>query len=240
MSEQRRSDWFATTRWSLVVAAGGPADARSREALEQLCTTYWQSVYAYVRRHSRDAEEAQDLTQGFFTHLLEKKGYLSARRDRGRFRAFLLASVKHYLANERDRAHAAKRGGGRTVLSLDFGEAESSWVPEPVENQTPEKLFFRKWALTVLAAVLASLREEYEASNRGPVFEALKDVLTGGVERPYAEIGAELGMDEGAVKVAAHRLRKRYRDRLKTAIADTVGDPSEIDDELRFLLEALA
>lgn len=222
------------------MAAGGPSDARSREALEQLCATYWQPLYVYVRRKCGDAEEAEDLTQGFFAHLLEKHGYLSARRDRGRFRAFLLASVKHYMANERDRACAAKRGGGKLALSLDFHKAESGWVPEAAETQTPETLFFRKWALTLLATVLNSLREEYAADSRGDIFEALKDVLSGGCDRSYAEIGEQLGMGEGAVKVAAHRLRKRYRERLKAAIADTVSDPSEIDDELRFLLEALA
>jgi RNA polymerase sigma-70 factor (ECF subfamily) len=230
---------FVTTRWSLIRAAQDPSAQASRAALAALCSAYWYPLYAFIRRQGHDAEEAQDLTQEFFARLLEKDGLAAVDRDKGRFRSFLLAACKHFLSNERDRARAQKRGGGRAVLPLDAAGAEGRYGSEPAHEETPERLFERRWALALLEQVLGRLREEYAAAGKGRVFERLKGHLTGdGV--PYAQVAADLSMSAGAVKVAAHRLRQRYRELLRDEIAQTLDDPGQVEEEIRDLFAALA
>ncbi len=230
---------FPATRWSLVAAAKGGASPESRRALAELCQTYWYPLYAYVRRRGFPHEAAQDLTQEFFARLLEKGGFESVDPARGRFRSFLLAACNHFLANEHDRATALKRGGCRPALPLEFDDAEGRYRREPAHDLTPERLFDRRWALALLEAVLGRLRREYEAAGKGRLFELLQGHLTGDAGRPYAEAAAELGVSEGSVKVAAHRLRGRYRDLLRDEIGQTLADPAEVDDEIRALFAAL-
>ncbi len=230
---------FATTHWSLVVAAQGASPA-AREALAELCRLYWYPLYAYVRRRGHSDDEAQDLTQEFFARLLERNDLARLDPARGRFRAFLLAACRHFLANQRDHAHALKRGGGLRPLSLDLADSERRYASEPSHEQTPERLFERRWALTLLDCVLQRLRQHYETAGQLLLFERLKGSLTGAATDTYAESAAVLGMTEGAVKVAAHRLRQRYRDLLREEIARTVADPGEVDDEIRELFGALA
>ncbi len=231
---------FATTRWSLVLAARGPASPEARAALADLCQTYWFPLYAFIRRHGRDATAAEDLTQEFFARLLEKGWIGQADRAKGRFRTFLLTACQHFLANERDRERAGKRGGGRAPLPIDFRAAEDRYAREPFHELTPDRLFERRWALALLDEALASLRAEYRAAGKEQLFERLKGHLGGaGEAAPHAAVAAELGLTEGAVKVAAHRLRQRYRSRLRALIAQTVPDPAEVDDEIRHLFAAL-
>jgi RNA polymerase sigma factor (sigma-70 family) len=231
---------FATTRWSLVAAAQDPAAPEARQALAELCAAYWYPVYAYVRRRGHDHHAAQDLTQGFFARLLEKNDLAAADETRGRFRSFLLTACQHFLANEHDRATAQKRGGGQAHVPLDFADADGRYTREPADQTTPERVFDRQWALGVLDRVLAGLRNEYAESGRIRLFDTLKGSLTGSTETGYAELADRLGMTEGAVKVAIHRLRQRYRDRLRAAIAETVATPEEVEDEIRDLFTALA
>jgi RNA polymerase sigma-70 factor (ECF subfamily) len=230
---------FATTRWSLVAAAKDPAAPQAREALADLCRLYWYPVYAYVRRRGHNHHTAQDLTQAFFARLLEKNDLAAADRTRGRFRSYLLTACQHFLDNEHDRETAKKRGGGRTRVPLDFADADGRYSREPADADTPERLFDRQWALGLLDRALAELRGEYAESGRGKLFDALKDCLTGGADVAYAELATRLGMTEGAVKVAVHRLRQRYRDRLRGLIADTVATDDEVDAEIRDLFAAL-
>lgn len=230
---------FATTRWSVVLAAGGDDSADARTALAALCETYWYPLYAYIRRQGHDAQTAQDLTQGFFARLLEKRDLDGAAPERGRFRSYLLAAVKHYLANQYDQAQAQKRGGGRKILSLDFGAAEDRYRLEPADRQTPEALYLRQWALTLLERVQQQLEGEARRSGNAEQFACLRNYLTGGENTPYSEAAARLGMTEGAVKTAVHRLRRRFGERLREEIAQTVPSEEQIDDEVRALFEAL-
>lgn len=223
---------FATTRWSLVAAARDRAD----EALADLCRLYWYPLYAYVRRRGHDAAEAEDLTQAFFARLLEKNGLASVTPTRGRFRSFLLAACQNFLANEHDRAQALKRGGGR-VVSLD--DADARYRREPDHGETPERLFERRWALELLDRALRRLREEYERKGKARLYDALKGTLAGDAAAPYAALANELGLTEGAVKTAVHRLRGRYAELLREEIGETVAAPAEIDDEVRALFRAL-
>ncbi len=234
-----RPEYFATTHWSVVRSAGSAETSRVRQALAQLCQAYWYPLYAYVRRKGHSSHDAEDLTQEFFARLLEQNAFASARQELGKFRSFLLAAMNHFLADEWDRARAQKRGGGK-VVSLDAHAAESRLAHEPVESQTPERLFERAWAMTLLETVYGKLRAAYESSGRGELFRELRFCLTG--ERsgaPYQELGERLGLSEAAVKVAVHRLRERYRALLREEIAQTVSDPKEIESELRCLLQAL-
>jgi RNA polymerase sigma-70 factor (ECF subfamily) len=225
----------------LVVTAPRSDTTRARAALEKLCRAYWLPIYAFVRRQGRNPHDAQDLTQAFFARLLEKNYLADADRARGRFRSFLLASLKHFLANEWDKASAKKRGGRRTVIPLDAAGAETACGFEPADNTTPEKIFERRWALALLEQVLRRLREEYTREGKAALFEQLKPTLTEASRAVrYADIAARLGTSEGAVKVAVHRLRRRYREILRAEIADTVTDPNEIEDEIRNLFAALA
>lgn len=236
--EQRRH--FATTHWSIVVAAGAVQHEEAQDVLSELCETYWLPLYAYVRRRGYSAPDAQDLTQGFFTRLLEKQTLQVADPQRGKFRSFLLASVDHFLANERDRAAAKKRGGGRAQLSLDLATAESCVSLEPAHELTPERLYERQWALTLLDLVVRRLEAEFQEAGKQRQFELLKDALSGDRERlPYVEVAAALGMSVEAARQSAHRMRKRYRALLREEVTRTVVDPSDVDEELANLFDAL-
>ena len=232
---------FATTHWSLVLSAGDQPSPQAADALEKLCRAYWLPIYAFVRRQGRSPHDAQDLTQEFFARLLEKNYLAGADPAKGRFRSFLLASLKHFLANEWDKTKAQKRGGGQVMIPIDIKSAENSGGFEPADNLTAEKIFERRWALTLLEQVLRRLRAEYVRDGREKLFAQLKPTLTETSRTVgYAEIATRLGTTEGAVKVAVHRLRQRYREVLRAEIADTVASPEEVEDEIRNLFAALA
>lgn len=231
---------FETTRWSVVRAAASSQPSHARQALETLCSTYWYPLYAYVRYRGNSAEDAKDLTQEFFARFLEKDYLKDVDPAKGKFRSFLLACVNHFLLNEWDHAKALKRGGGATVLSLDFAAAEERHVRGSAQGLTPEKLFDRAWAIALLESALSRLRREYAESGKTAQFDRLKGMLTGeGGGVPYRELGVDLGMAEGAVKVAVHRLRRRYRDLLLEEIAQTLAEGESVDEELRHLLSAI-
>ncbi len=234
------ADSVGSTRWSVVLAAGGRESPVSRQALETLCQTYWYPLYAYIRRRVGTEDEAQDLTQAFFAKLLEDNYIVAADPRRGKFRAFLLTSFKHFLANEWKKQRAQKRGGGKVPISLDLSDAESRYRLEPAHQQTPEKVFERQWAVTLVNSVLLNLRQEFSQSGKEKQFDQLKCFLVGASDdTSYAEASRTLKMSEGAVRVAAHRLRKRYRQLLRNEIAQTVSAPGEIDEEIRNLFVAL-
>ena len=235
----RAHDGFLTTHWSVVMAAGGAESEASREALAELCRSYWYPLYAYARRRGESDEDARDLTQGFFCSLLERRDLARLSPERGRFRAFLLAALKHYMANERDRDRAQKRGGGRARLSIDYDQADSRWRIEPAHELSPEHVFQRQWALALLARTLEGLRSEYGSAGKLGLFEALEPLLEGEAPGRYAELAQRLDSTPGALKVAAHRLRRRYRERLRAEIAHTVRRPEDVDDEVRELFRIL-
>lgn len=230
---------FATTRWSVVAAAGQHPSAEAQRALEDLCQAYWYPLYAYVRRRTGE-EDARDLTQSFFAWLLQKNTLATADPRRGRFRAFLLTVLKNFLTNEWEKQRAAKRGGGKTLLSLDFELQDSKLRLEPADGETPEQLFNRQWAMALLDRVLVLLREEYAAAGKAQQFDALKPFIAGAQgAASYAQAASALGWTDNAARVAAHRLRGRYRDLLRSEIAQTVADEREVDDEIRWLFEAV-
>ena len=237
---------FATTRWSLVLQAKDKAAPQAAGALADLCRAYWYPLYAFVRKRSRDGHEAQDLTQSFFVRLLEKDFLDDVAPERGRFRAFLLAAIKHFVANEWDREQAAKRGGDKRIVSLDaaafdWESGESRFLTEPAHELTAERLFERQWALALLDRVLSRLRDEHLTAGKLVQFETLQPFLS--LDRDsanYAEVAEQLNTTEATARVAAHRLRKRYRALLRDEIAHTVATPEEVDDEIRHLFEALA
>lgn len=231
---------FATTEWCLVLAAGQRGSAAAENALARLCSLYWYPVFAFVRRQGHRTEEAQDLTQGFFARLIEKGDLGDADRSRGRFRSFLLTACQHFLANERDRVFAQKRGGGRVPLSIDVAAAEGRYERALAHSETPERLYDRQWCLTLLEGVLEAVRAEYAAADKERVFDRLKEFLTAGADAgSHADAAAELGMSAGAVKVAVHRLRGRYREELRRRVADTVDSNEEVEEEIRYLLKTL-
>jgi len=233
-------DIFVTTRWTLVLQAAHSDTTGACAALEDLCQAYWYPLYAYVRRRGYSPHDAEDLTQGFFARILKLDSIAQAGRERGKFRAFLLASMNHFLADEWDRASAQKRAAQRTI-SLDAEMAENRYQNEPVEKMTPERLFERRWAMTLLENVVQRLRREYEASGRGAFFIETRFAITGEKSAvPYAEIASRLGMAEEALRVAVHRLRQRYRRVLHEEIAQTVADESEITEELNCLRRILS
>lgn len=230
---------FESTRWSLILAAREAGAPGARAALDELCQTYWQPLYSFIRHRGHDPHSAEDLTQEFFARLLESEDLAKVDRSKGRFRAFLLAACTHFLSNERDRARARKRGGDRRILSIDVADAERRYGMEPSHSLTSEALFTRRWALTLLDQTIESLRAEYTRIGQRERFEVLQPAIAGkGI--PYAELGARLDTSEGAVQVAVHRLRKRYREVLRSRIADTLDDPAQIDDEIRDLFTALS
>ena len=232
---------FATTRWSLIVAAGRKSSPDAEAALETLCNAYWIPLYAYVRSQGKNANDARDLTQEFFARLLEKDFLQTADPDRGRFRSFLLTVLKRFLANEHEKEQALKRGGDRRKLSIDFDSGEQRIQIEPATSATPESIFERQWALTLLQRVLANLEADYSESGRRELFEKCRIYLTGSAGAPpYADTAEQLGMTEGALKVAVHRMRKQYREKLQEEVAQTVSSEAEVEDEIRALMTAVA
>lgn len=229
---------FPTTRWTLVVAAGNPQRKEARDALVSLCESYWYPLYAYLRRCGHPADQAQDLTQEFFVRLLEGRYVHRADPEKGRFRSFILTSLKFFVADMQDRDRAKKRGGG-AVVPFDFSSAEERYEREPGHAETPERIFERRWALSVIARVLDKLRDEYIQHGRLEHFERLKVFLLGQSDAPYAALARDMNMSEGTLKVAVHRLRKRYRDLFRQEIADTVAEPAEVEPELRYLAAVL-
>jgi RNA polymerase sigma factor (sigma-70 family) len=232
-----RADRFATTHWSIVVSAGGNRSPEASRSLAVLCENYWFPLYAFVRRAGHSAEDAQDLTQEFFVRLLDKQYLAAADSKKGRFRTFLITAIKRFLANEYDRVRAKKRGGGQKTVSLEG--LEDRYRQEPADTLTPDRIFEQQWALALLDRVLGRLQAEMAADDKATLFEALKGHLTGGQVVGYATTAAGLGMTEGAVRVAAHRLRRRYRELLREEIAETVASPDEIEEEIRYLFTCL-
>lgn len=232
---------FVTTHWSVVLAARRSDTTRAQAALARLCQAYWYPLYAYVRRRGYGAHDAQDLTQEFFARLLEQNWLAQADRERGRFRTFLLSALSHFLANEWDKARAQKRGGDVQIVPLQLDSAETRYGQEPADPLTPEQCLERRWALALLDEVLSGLRQEHLAAGTEQMFDALKPCLVGDRQaQPYAALAAQLGMTEGAVKVAVHRLRQRYRQLLREEIANTVASPEEVNDEMHHLFAVLA
>jgi len=232
------SSQFPTTRWTMVVAAGDPNRKEARSALVALCENYWYPLYAYLRRRGYPPDQAQDLTQEFFMRVLEGRYLNRADPEKGRFRSFILSSLKFFVADEEDRQRARKRGGGLPV-PLEFSSGEERYQREPAHDETPERIFERRWALSVLDRVVEKLRDEFVRHGRPEHFERLKVFLLGHSDAPYAALAHELNTSEGALKVAIHRLRKRYRELFRQEIADTVADPAEVESELRFLAAVL-
>jgi DNA-directed RNA polymerase specialized sigma24 family protein len=231
---------FATTRWTIVLTARRTTSPAADRALEELCRAYWYPLYAYARRRGHAREDAEDLTQAFFARLLEKDYLQAASRAKGRFRTFLLMAFQRFLANEWDRARAQKRGGGRTVLPLDADSAERRYQIEPADELSADRIFERRWALTLIDETMGRLRQEFVAADRAGEFEHLKTFLTADhATIPYAELAVMLGQPESALRVAVHRLRRRFRELFRLEIAQTVASPAEIDAELRHLLAAL-
>jgi RNA polymerase sigma factor (sigma-70 family) len=231
---------FATTRWSLVQAAGGVRNHETREALAALCETYWYPLYACARRQGCSPADAEDRTQAFFAFLIEGEVLSAADPNRGRFRSFLLRTFQNHLNSQYRRETAQKRGGGKVVQSLDAHAAESRFRLDPADPQTPERIFEREWALTLLEATLKRVEQEYrDRGQEGLYGELAAHLRQDQSQVPYATLAESLGMSEEAVKSAAHRLRKRYRELLRKAVADTLADPGDVDDELRLLLQAV-
>ena len=231
---------FDTTHWSIVRAAGSDSTGRARDALAQLCGTYWEPLYAYLRRQGHSAEDAEDLTQGFFARVLEKGAFDAADPRRGRFRSFLLTSLRHYASNERAHAEALKRGGSAASLPLEFDDAERRYLAEPADATTPERLFERRWALALLDRTMARLESEYRNRGKHDLFDSLKAHIIatdGGI--PYSDVAERLALSEGAVRVAAHRLRRRFGELLRAEVARTVDRADEVEEELSHLIEVV-
>ena len=240
-AERSAQSWFVTTHWSVVLSAREKDSAGSEEALEALCRSYWYPLYAYVRRQGHGPHDAQDLTQEFFARLLRADYLKSVAREKGRFRTFLLVALKRFLANEWDRARAQKRGGGQAQMTLDTSEAETRYQVEPAARLDADRIYDRRWALTLLEQTMGRLRGEFAEAGRAKEFERLKIFLTadkGTID--YAALAMEFGQSEGALRVAIHRLRKRFRELFREGIAHTVSGPEEAEEEMRHLLAALA
>jgi RNA polymerase sigma-70 factor (ECF subfamily) len=231
---------FVTTHWSVVLAAGRHDTVRSQAALAQLCRVYWYPIYHFVRRQGHSTHDAQDLTQEFFARLLEKNWLAHADQSRGRFRSFLLMVLQRFLAGEWHKANAQKRAGDRQCLPLPLDTAETRYSQEPADHRTPEQAFEKQWALTLLETVLSQLRADYERDAKGRLFDVLKPSIMGSREtQPYAALAVQLTLSEDAVKMAVHRLRERYRERLKAEVAHTVASPADVENELRHLFRVL-
>ena len=232
---------FATTHWSVVLVAGQAGSPQATEALERLCRTYWPPLYAYIRRRGYRPEDAQDLTQQFFARFLEKGAFSLADRARGRFRTFLLKSLQHFLTDEWKRAHRAKRGGGTITLPLETVLAEDHDTADLIESKTPERAYEERWALTLLDEVQRRMREDYARAGKTRLFDAIQDFLWGqDATMSYSSLAKELAMTEGAVRVAVHRLREHFRERLWAEVAHTVSAPGEVEAELRYLVSVLS
>jgi RNA polymerase sigma factor (sigma-70 family) len=240
-TSQDRPRVFPATQWTVILTAGATPSPESAAALERLCQAYWYPLYAFVRRGGQAPPEAQDLTQEFFARLLEHNWIARADRQKGRFRSFLLMAMKRFLAKEWDKAKTLKRGGQVRLVPLPFDTAETRYAREPADTVTPEQMFEKQWALTLLESVLNRLRLDFVQESKGALFQTLEPCLIGSREaQPYADLAAKLGMTEGAVKMAVSRLRERYRECLKDEIAQTVASPAEVDEELRHLFRVLS
>jgi RNA polymerase sigma-70 factor (ECF subfamily) len=239
-TSQDRPRLFPVTQWTVVLVAGGTPSPESAAALERLCSSYWYPLYAFVRRSGHSSPDAEDLTQEFFARLLEHNWIAHADRHKGRFRSFLLMAMKRFLAKEWDKVKTLKRGGQVRFVQLQLATAETRYTREPADTRTPEQVFEKQWALTLLESVLNRVCEGYARDGKEALFLALEPCLIGSRERqPYAGLAAELGMTEGAVKMAVCRLRERYRECLKEEIGHTVASPAEVDEELRHLFRVL-
>ncbi len=233
--------WFTATHWSLILHAQDTSSPLASAALEKLCRAYWYPLYVFVRRQGENEESAKDLTQGFFARLLEKRYLDQVQREKGKFRCFLLASLKHFLGDERDKARAQKRGGGQTLISLDDSTGEERYRLEPVDAMDADKLFERRWALTLLEQARARVREEYLESGKAGLYDHLKPFESGDQNAPsYAQVAVELGLTESAVKSAVFRMRQRYRELVREEVANTVDDPAEVDAEIRHLISVIS
>jgi RNA polymerase sigma-70 factor (ECF subfamily) len=231
---------FTATRWTQVFLARAGKSTEARQALSELCRTYWYPLYAFVRRSGYTREDAQDLTQEFFARLLTRDWLAQVDESKGRFRSFLLAALKHFLANELDKARALKRGGAHRIISLDGVTAETRYQLEPAHLESPDKIFERRWAFQLLDKALAALQQEQVQAGKGAVFDSLKDCLAGNRESvPYAELAPRLGVTVGALKVMVHRFRSRYRELLREEVSHTVVESSQIEGEMRYLVEVL-
>jgi RNA polymerase sigma factor (sigma-70 family) len=240
-NDLQRGGQFSATHWSVVVTAGKSDLPQATDALEKLCRTYWYPLYSYVRRQGNSPEDAEDLTQQFFSRLLEKNYLARADRDRGKFRTFLVRSLNNFLINEWKRAGRLKRGGDLTILSFDAQEAEERYAGEQIDVSNPDNAYERQWAVTLIDQVFSTLRGEYAAIDKAQLFEAVKVFIWGETgSASYEEIGRPLNLTEGAVKVAVHRLRKRFREVLRAEVAHTVARPEEVDEELRYLIAVLS
>ena len=233
--------WFKTTHWSSVLHAADANDPAAEASLSRLCQTYWYPLYYYIRRLGHSPEDAQDLTQGFLGRLVHKEYLKGVKQEKAKFRSFLLVALKGFLANEWDRAHRLKRGGGQELVSFDAQDTENRFLAEPVDEMSPEKAFERRWAWALLSRVLNRLETEFCASNKAPLFQELKGLLSGEeTGSSYAELGQRFGMSESNVKVTVHRLRRRYRELLREEVAATVDTPEEANEEIRHLFATLA
>lgn len=233
------NDSFSTTQWSVVFAAASD-NTESRNALESLCRAYWPPIYAYIRRTGYDGEQSRDLTQQFFVRVIEGGLLAGATPERGRFRSYLLGALKHFLADFQDWSQAQKRGGGREVFSLDAMEGESSYCWEPADDRTPDKLFERRWALTVMVRALQRLEEECRLAGKGRLFASLRGFLSeSGPDKTYPEIAGDLGMTEAGTRMAVARLRRRLGEFVRAEVAETLGTHADLEDELRHLLHLL-
>jgi RNA polymerase sigma factor (sigma-70 family) len=238
-SGQRGGVAFTTTHWSVVLEAQGESPA-AQEALEKLCRTYWRPIFAFLRRQGRPPEEAEDITQGFFAQLLERRKFSALRKEKGRLRSFLLGALKYFLADDQRRAKAIKRGKGQRLIPLEELRAGERIEMEPADPVTAEMIYERRWALTVLERVLSRLRDEYRAAGNAALFDSLKALLPDEPGAPsQAEIGARMGMTENAIRQAFYRFRQRYQSLLREEIANTVATPGDIEDELRHLITVL-
>jgi DNA-directed RNA polymerase specialized sigma24 family protein len=232
-------EFFATTHWTAVLTAGGQKSPAADMALEELCGTYWYPLYAYLRRQGKTREDAEDLTQAFFARFLAKNYLEGLSSEKGKFRAFLLASLKHFLANQWDYDNRLKRGGGVPLLSLDWQTADERYQFDPADNLSPDKLFDRAWAVTLLERVITRLRTENETDDKAKQFDALKQFLMVGKGAiPYAQAAVELNLTEGSIRVAVHRLRRRYRELLREEISQTLSDTTQVEEEIRALFGA--
>jgi RNA polymerase sigma-70 factor (ECF subfamily) len=233
--------WFKNTHWSVVLAANGSDTAHANEALERLCQTYWPPLYAYLRRRGLGQHDAEDLTQGFFVHLLERNALRKVDRNLGRFRSFLLASLNYFLADEQARARALKRGGGQQILSLDAQAAEDGYRLEPADQRSPETIFEHRWAMTLLDQVLGRLSKEFADAGKAALFERLQPFLVkGGQGITYAQIASDVSLSEEAFKKAVQRMRQRYHQLFRDEIAQTVSTPAEVEEELQHLCEVIS
>jgi RNA polymerase sigma factor (sigma-70 family) len=241
-TESGRADvWFKTTHWSSVLHAADSKDPTAEASLSRLCQTYWYPLYYYIRRLGHSPEDAQDLTQEFLARLVHKDYLNGVKQEKAKFRSFLLVALKRFLANEWDRAHRLKRGGGQELVSFDAQDTENRFLAEPLEEMSPEKAFQRRWALALLSKVLGRLETEFCTSNKAPLFEELKGLLSGEqTGSSYAELGQRFGMSESNIKVTVHRLRRRYRELLREEVTTTIANPEETDEEIRHLFATLS